>query len=141
MRNRIAEALRTATGPESVMDTACRQVARALGCPRALYVEVDTARGTAAARVQPGGSFGKNTFPLRVLDETLLEEVEAGRTVVVQDTRADPRTAASYGSVYAPNDIRAYVAVPVERRGSGRRCSWRLPRTRRATGPMRTWRS
>ncbi|HEY8560825.1 MAG TPA: ATP-binding protein [Pyrinomonadaceae bacterium] len=42
-------------------------------------------------------------------------EMIAGKTIVNEDSKTDPRTAASYEKIYAQNGERAYVAVPLLR--------------------------
>ncbi|MBA4065218.1 MAG: hypothetical protein C0501_16195 [Isosphaera sp.] len=44
-------------------------------------------------------------------------DLRAGRVVVSEDTRADPRTAARYATAYEPLHLRAVVAVPLTRGG------------------------
>jgi PAS domain S-box-containing protein len=119
IQNQIAGALRRTMRPEAVLETACREVAAALDVSRAYYAEIDENAETAtiAHDVCRGVPSWAGTYPLDAFGGPVIGDLKAGRTVVVHDTENDPRTAASFASVYAPTQIRAYVAVPYLRGG------------------------
>jgi PAS domain S-box-containing protein len=63
----------------------------------------------------PPGGFGR--FPLAVFSKGL-GPLAAGETLVVDDTRTDPRTAEDYETLHAPVDVAASIVVPLLRGGA-----------------------
>ncbi|NVB81396.1 MAG: PAS domain-containing protein [Kofleriaceae bacterium] len=55
--------------------------------------------------------------PLDVYGTAALALLRVGRTLVIDDTAADPRTAASYATGYEPHGLRAVLGVPLLREG------------------------
>lgn len=104
------------TDRRALADLAVKEVAAYLGVSRCSYIEIDLAEGLAecVAEFRNEGPSALRTHSLAAFGEAM-SDLAANRVVVVEDTRADPRTAAAYDSGYGPLGVRASLAVPLHR--------------------------
>ncbi len=115
----LAETVRMVTDADALLWTVCQRVGDYLALGRCHFIEVDQAKDRAVihrdyCRNVPSIA-GEST--LSPYNRSTWGEMAAGRTLVNYDAQQDPRTAAIYENVYAPQQERAYVGVPLLRDG------------------------
>ena len=115
----LAEELSRLNDSERLLETVTRAVGEHLGLSRCLFNEVDLPgdRMTIHRDYHRDLPSVAGTYPLAAFSPVTVSALKAGRTVVVESTRADPRTADRYATGYAPYGIEAFVAVPLLREG------------------------
>ncbi|HEX4439229.1 MAG TPA: ATP-binding protein [Thermoanaerobaculia bacterium] len=116
----LSERLRFGSDPEELLWLVAQRVGEALGVARSFFVEVDTARDRGLVRRdyrREGVPSIAGEYRLSAYSAAAGLEMEAGRAVVNRDSKTDPRTAALYETTYGPAGERAYLAVPLHRRG------------------------
>lgn len=114
--------LRDLSDPVEAMAAAAGMLGRALGISRAGYGEIDLAGGT--VRVERDWTDGSvagladTPRPLAAFGPTLVAELRAGRTVVIEDFRTDPRTQGRASQVaWESIGARALVVAPLVKAG------------------------
>ncbi len=111
--------MRQTPDPQDVMWAAVETLGEHLQVSRCYYTDTDTD----ADKVVIHRDYCRNvaswagTYRLSSFGAGVLAELNAGKTVTIADTQTDPRTASSYEEVYAPTEIRAYLAVPLMENG------------------------
>jgi len=116
----LSERLRFGSDPEELLWLVAQRVGEELGVARCFFVEMDTTHDRGRVRrdyCRPGVPSVAGEYRLSAYSPSAGLEMEAGRTVVNRDSKTDPRTADLYSVTYEPNGERAYVAVPLHRRG------------------------
>ncbi len=112
----ISERIRLARDADELM----WEVAAAMGehlCVSQCFfteLEADPARFTIHHDYHPHGPSVAGTYPRSVFSQELVEELSAGRTVVVRDTASDKRTVA-YSGIYRQFACGAFAAAPLLR--------------------------
>jgi PAS domain S-box-containing protein len=117
---RLAELIRVEPEPEPLLQSATMMLGVHLGLDRCFFSTIDLENRTstivseyAAGRLEPLdriARFDDYSQPNR-------QAAFAGQTIVVLDTKEDPRTAQKYDISYGPENIRSYIAVPQAREG------------------------
>ncbi|WP_317205713.1 ATP-binding protein, partial [Janthinobacterium sp.] len=117
----LADALRAQTAPDQMIACASAMLGRELDAARVLYCEVDEARGSFEIRRDwtAGGvaSVAGRTRALADFGAELIGELRAGRPLAVADIALEAR-AADVRAGYAGLGVRAFLAIPLLRRGS-----------------------
>jgi PAS domain S-box-containing protein len=115
----IAEKARTATSVQDLLFDIAAATGQQLKAHRCLFNEIDVEtdseivhRDYCRDEVSIAGR-----HPISGYSPITTEEMKAGRTVVNNNSRTDPRTARWFGSVYEPGRELSYVAVPMMREG------------------------
>src|SRR5262249_32385130 len=116
----MSDVLRSSTEPAEVLLSVCTQLASYLGVSRALFAEVDLAKGTAMIHRdyhgdQPSVS---GVLPLGYFGREIADEARRGTTAVIPDASGDPRTSPIYDTAYRPHAMRAVLSVPLLRDGA-----------------------
>ncbi|HEU0204722.1 MAG TPA: PAS domain S-box protein [Burkholderiaceae bacterium] len=95
------------------------RVATELQASRCGFLRVDAEKGEMVVEqaVSVGLSPLKGAFAIARHAQHFIEDGKAGRTTVMNDLAADPRTAAKYQAVYRPVGLRAYITVPLRDAG------------------------
>jgi len=115
----LSEEISRTKDPEELLWTVVCTIGEQLAVERCFFSEVDPAND----RVKIGRDYVwgvpsmAGELPLSTFSPEMLATMQAGRTVVNQDTQLDPRTAPFYSAGYAPFAMRAYVTVPLLRNG------------------------
>ncbi len=116
----FAAAMQQPGSADALFDEAQGRLVRYLGAARCIVTEMgDVDRRESSVRhdhVRGAGALTSGDI-LPDRPPSLIDEQVAGRTVVVDDTAADARTAAWHATHYAPIGVRALVSVPLVRRG------------------------
>lgn len=99
-------------------DVSCA-VGEHLNARRCLFTEIDldADRGVVQRDYCRGVPSVAGVYRISDYSERTRGDMLAGRTVVNNDSKVDPRTAAVFEHTYAPNGERAYIAVPLLRSG------------------------
>ena len=118
----LEERLRGVADPHELTLAAAEALGRHVGAARAGYGEIDAAGETVAVgRDWSDGTVASLAGEARLLDAfgpALIAELRAGRTLVVEDCLADPRTAGeAYAAIWAGIGTRALVVVPLLKGG------------------------
>jgi PAS domain S-box-containing protein len=119
---RLEERLRGLADPHELTLAAAEVLGRQLGAVRAGYGEVDaTGETVAVERDWTDGTVSSLAGEARLLDgfgPAVIAELQAGRTLVVEDCLADSRTAGdTYAATWASIGARALVCVPLLKAG------------------------
>lgn len=116
---RLGEALIPVTAATEAIDLVTRAIAEHLGVDGCSLAELDIGSTSLTLRSDPAvGLFpGQRSLPLARLPASLTAALAAGQPVIVEDTATDPRTVDYYDKLYAPQSLRAIVAVPRQRDG------------------------
>ncbi|MHB8575332.1 MAG: PAS domain S-box protein [Dehalococcoidia bacterium] len=114
----MGERVRPLTDPDAVLWTTVSMLGVRLGVSRCHIDEVDAA----ADRVTIHRNYHRDTpssegvYLLSAFGPPgFLAELRAGRVVVIEDAKTDPRLASVYETTYAPLNIRGFVVVPLLR--------------------------
>ena len=117
----LADALRPLSDPVAVQAEAARVLGTYLGVQRAHCAEVDAdgAVGTVVADYHDGALSAVGRYRLDEYGTAVMNEVRAGRTVVVDNVDRDPRLDAAARAATAALGVGAYVLAPTARDGQG----------------------
>ena len=118
----LEEELRGLTDPHRVTLAAAKGLGRHIGAARAGYGEIDGAGEVVAVeRDWTDGTVASLAGKARLLDAfgpAIIAELRAGRTLIVEDCLADPRSAGeAYTATWASIGTRALVVVPLLKGG------------------------
>jgi len=115
----LAEQIRLADEATALVAAAVRLVGDHLQVGRCLWIEVDEAQQRGFIQAQHCRGLPPVALEYAQTDysPSTRTELMAGRVLVNYDAQSDPRTAAFYETIYAPQQKRAYVGVPVLREG------------------------
>jgi len=113
----ISEMLRNFDDPYELMYAISEAIGEHLGVQRALFNEIDLEhdREIVHRDYHRGLDSVAGVHKISDYSSVTSAEVASGRTVVNQDSKTDPRTAAEYEKTYAMSGERAYVVVPLMR--------------------------
>ncbi len=120
---RLGDRLRgVADNPEAMMTAANQELATFLNVPRAGYVTFEEHSSKAVvintfadlSRVPPLPSVVEEPDEY---GQSVMNELRAGRTIIVDDIENDPRTAGAAARAHAAIGARASLAVPIRRHG------------------------
>ena len=116
---RVSELIRTIHDPYELSYAVAEVVGSHLKVRRCLFNETDLERDLEIVHrdYTDGAESVAGEHRISEYSSITTEEMQRGHTVVNHDSKTDPRTAADYARSYAPNDERAYVAVPLMREG------------------------
>jgi PAS domain S-box-containing protein len=122
----VAEMVRQISEADAFLLAVAVAVGEHLQVQRSLFVEIDLEHDL--GRIQHDYHQGvpsiAGEYRLSAYSLEAAAALNAGQTVVNRDSQADPRTAALYETVYAPDGERAYVAVPLMRDGQRAAVFW-----------------
>jgi PAS domain S-box-containing protein len=114
----VGECIRFANDPDEMMWAIAVALGEQLGAGRCSFAEIDSDRHQ--LRVQRDyhryAPSLVGAYSLRQLDPSVLDEAKAARTIVVNDTARDDRTAANFKNLAAAG-ITAFLAAPLLRDG------------------------
>jgi PAS domain S-box-containing protein len=115
----LSEIIRLARDGDGLLYDVARVVGDYLDVRRSFFIEIDTDndRGLVRRDYCRGAESIAGAYRLSEYSAATGAEIAAGRTIVNDDSREDPRTAADYAATYGPRGERAYVAVPLLRAG------------------------
>ncbi len=117
----LGERLRRLTNPVAVTSTAAEYLGRHLRVARVGYGEIDEAQEmVAVARDWTQAAMPSLAGKARLLDgfgPVLVSDLKAGRTLVVEDFRGDPRAGDAYAEAWTAIGTRAFIVVPLVRGG------------------------
>ncbi|HET6821536.1 MAG TPA: PAS domain S-box protein [Anaerolineales bacterium] len=113
----ISELLRNVDDPYELMYDISQAVGEHLNVKRALFNEIDLEHDREIVHRDYHKDLDSVAGVHKVSDYSSITsaEVAAGRTVVNEDSKIDPRTAQDYEHTYAVSGERAYVVVPLMR--------------------------
>ncbi|HEY9526674.1 MAG TPA: PAS domain S-box protein [Anaerolineales bacterium] len=113
----ISEMLRNVDDPNELMYSISAVVGEHLNVKRALFNEIDLEHDREIVHRDYHKGLDSVAGIHKITDYSSITsaEVAAGRTVVNNDSKTDPRTAADYEKTYALSGERAYVVVPLMR--------------------------
>lgn len=116
---RISELIRTLQDPNELSYAVAEQVGIHLDVRRCLFNETDVERDLEIVHRDYCDGVPSVAGEHRISEYSSItsQEMELGHTVVNNDAKTDPRTAADYQRSYEPNGERAYIAVPLMREG------------------------
>ena len=118
----LTERMQLSKDTDELLWQAVNAIARYFALTRCFFIEIDERADTfrvyrdfrhADSLRSTAGTYSNSVCPPQ-----LISALKAGRVVAIDDTAADAITAAYHSSAYAPFDARAFVAVPLLRRGS-----------------------
>lgn len=115
----LSEMIRRHDDPNQLLSEVTRAIGSFLGVARCLFDEVDFDADREVVRddYQDGVPSVVGEHRLSDYSPITTREMLAGRTVVNNDAKVDPRTAALWDKTYGPTGERAYIAVPLLREG------------------------
>jgi PAS domain S-box-containing protein len=116
----VAEKIRLAEDAETLLGEMAQVIGERLGLARCAFDEIDLAGGVARVHCDyyaPGLAPGPREWAVESFSAVNLDEMKAGRTIVVSDAGTDERTAPLYESNYRPHGYEAYVSIPLMREG------------------------
>jgi PAS domain S-box-containing protein len=112
----LSELLRLSDDPETLLEKSSRAICEHIGGSRCTFLELEPELAHANVRMEyTQGSpsmIGRHEL-LRF--GRVLEDLRAGRTVVVNDAEHDPRTATAFESTYRHFGLSACVVIPLSR--------------------------
>ncbi len=111
----LGDAVRRLAHPEAIVAETTRALGERLKATRVAYAEIDDAQDRAAVRDGwTDGTAPHLPFQIRIsdFDAAMLDPLRSGRTLRVDDIRADPRTSGSLAALEAIG-ARAIVSVPL----------------------------
>ena len=116
---RVSELIRTLHEPDELSYAVAETVGRHLKVRRCLFNETDVERDLEIVHRDycDGAESVAGEHRISEYSAVTSREMQLGNTVVNNDSKTDPRTAADYRRSYETNGERAYVAVPLLRGG------------------------
>jgi PAS domain S-box-containing protein len=115
----FGERIRSFFTPEDILQEAVRSAVSYLNVSRCSFTEIDLVND----RFTPLYTYFEGSVPIkgssRLSDysQKYNEELRQGKTVVIHDTQADPRTADRFQSHYVPLKTFATIIVPLRKKG------------------------
>jgi PAS domain S-box-containing protein len=112
----LSELLRLSEHPETLLEKSSRAICEHIGGSRCTFLEFEPELEHANVRSE----FAQGSPSMIGRHELLrfgsvLEDLQAGRTVIVNDAEHDPRTAAAFESTYKHFGLSACVVIPLSR--------------------------
>jgi signal transduction histidine kinase/PAS domain-containing protein/ActR/RegA family two-component response regulator len=116
---RVSELIRTIQDPYELSYAVAETLGRHLQVRRCLFNETDVERDLEIVHrdYTDGARSVAGEHRISEYSTITTREMQLGNTVVNNDSKTDPRTAADFDRIYGPNGERAYVAVPLMREG------------------------
>jgi signal transduction histidine kinase/AmiR/NasT family two-component response regulator len=116
---RVSELIRTLRDPYELSYAVAEQVGIHLDVRRCLFNETDVEHDLETVHRDYTDGVPSVAGEHRISEYSSITsgEMQRGQTVVNNDSKTDPRTAADYHTGYEPNGERAYLAVPLMREG------------------------
>jgi signal transduction histidine kinase/CheY-like chemotaxis protein/PAS domain-containing protein len=116
---RVSELIRTLHEPYQLSYAVAEILGSHLKVRRCLFNETDVERDLEIVHRDYVDGVASVSGEHRISEYSSItsHEMQLGKTVVNNDSKTDPRTAADYQRSYEPNGERAYVAVPLMREG------------------------
>ena len=114
----LFEMLRLSEHPETLLEEASRAVCEHVGGSRCTFLELEAEPEFGHGNVRTEFSNGSPSMIGRhelLRFGSVLEDLQAGRTVIINDAEHDPRTAAAFESTYRPYALSACVVIPLLR--------------------------
>jgi len=118
---RLGEISRTKRKPHELLYAVACDVGKSYGASRCFFNEIDLnddSETVVKDYCHRGIKSVAGKHRVSAYSPLTSAEMKAGLTVVNQDSKIDPRTAAHYETVYRPSGERSYVAVPLMRGGT-----------------------
>jgi PAS domain S-box-containing protein len=124
-RLKLDERLRTLENPVDVMSSVAELIGQCVGVGRAGYGEIDASGEVIKVERDWAAGMPSLEGEARLLDgfgEAIAKELRAGRTLVVNDRRSDPRVsgagvATTVAETWASIQLEAIIAVPLVKQG------------------------
>jgi PAS domain S-box-containing protein len=117
----LSDRIREAPDPIAVTTAAAELLGRHLHVARAGYGEIDAGEEVlSVARDWTDDGVASLAGEARLLDgfgPAVIAELKAGRTLIVQDFRTDPRAGPDYAATWSSIDTRALIVVPLVKSG------------------------
>jgi signal transduction histidine kinase/CheY-like chemotaxis protein/PAS domain-containing protein len=115
----VSELIRTLEDPYELSYAVAKTIGTHLNVRRCLFNETDVERDLEIVHRDYCDGADSVAGEHRISEYSSLtsSDMETGKTVVNNDSKTDPRTAADYHKSYEANGERAYVAVPLMREG------------------------
>lgn len=116
---RLAARARSSADPDTVLWETVSSLGSFIGVSACYFADIDQATGVAT--VEKCFTRDKNDMTgahqLQHFGHLVLQELAAGRTVLVDDTLRDPRTSAFFDQSFARFDLRSFISVPMVKAG------------------------
>jgi PAS domain S-box-containing protein len=115
---KLSEKIREATNANELFQTVPELTSNYLKVSRCFFNEIDLEKGIATIEYDyhsPELSSLKGTVLLSSYSPVTKVSIMIGKTIVISDTQNDPRTAEQYETAYGPDNVGAYVAIPLMR--------------------------
>ena len=114
----LSESLRLSNHPETLLEESSRAICEHIGGSRCTFLELEAEPEFGHGNVR--SEFVNDASSMIGRHELLrfgsvLEDLQAGRTVIVNDAEHDPRTAAAFESTYRPYALSACMVIPLLR--------------------------
>lgn len=122
-------------GVVELLEHAAHQLGQHLGLSRCSITEVDSQNDCSVVLADyyaEGLQSVRGVYARADTNQAPQAELDTGRTVICQDTRSDPRTAAYYESRYLPLGVGSLVAVPLMRASQRVASFWAMHRNAHA---------
>ncbi len=112
----LGDALKSLSDPDDIQEAACAALGRHIGGNQVLYAEIDpTDTFAIIARDWSDGSMASNVGVHRLADfgPQFIDDLRAGKTVFIDDIKADPRTGSPEAqATFQVRNIEAFISVP-----------------------------
>jgi PAS domain S-box-containing protein len=123
----LSESLRLSEHPDALLEHSSRAICEHIGGSRCTFLELELEPEFGHGNVRNEFTNGSESMIGRhelLRFGSVLEDLQAGRTVIVNDAEHDPRTEAAFESTYRPYALSACIVIPllrVVRAGGGPR--------------------
>ncbi|HEU4834243.1 MAG TPA: ATP-binding protein [Pyrinomonadaceae bacterium] len=116
---RVSELIRTLHDPYELSYAVAETLGNHLHVRRCLFNETDVERDLEIVHrdYTDGAESVAGEHRISEYSAITTREMQLGNTVVNNDSKTDPRTAADFDRIYEPNGERAYIAFPLLREG------------------------
>ncbi len=115
----LDERVRPLIDPEKVLSETVCALGEHLGVARCTFADIDTAKDTAVVRSDycNGVPSHAGIYTFSAFGRQRTDDLKAGKTILIENTKTDPRTADAYESRFAPLEVRAVLTVPLLQEG------------------------
>lgn len=114
--SRLSTSIHSLHEVEDIKSSATQLLGEHLSVSQAVFLEIERDSDPSATSVDNDAESTSVTKSLP-FGTPVFDDLRSGRTVIVPDTAADPRTSLDFAAIYAPRDIRSFVASPLIKHG------------------------